>query len=521
MTDSWRTLALTLLATLGVAANARASTVTISPLPGTPAALPATQISFLGAPASSLSAITVVGSRSGHHGGKLRSYASATGASFVPSTPFTPGERVTVAATLAASSAAHRKLTDSFTIAEPRAVSSAEPPTVAGAPAEVQSFQSRPELHPPAVTIDQPARGAAAPGDVFVTPSFGPGQHGPMIFDDAGALVWFDPLAEGESAADLSTQAFHGKNDLTWWQGHTLALGYGVGEDVVADANYKTVAIVRAGNGLKADLHEFTLTAQGAAYVLAYSPVQADLSSVGGSTDGVVLDCVVQEIDVHTGLVMWEWHSLGHIALAASHSTPPSDASTPFDYFHVDDVGVFSNGSIEVSARNTGERYQVDQRRGAVVRAMRAPPTSAFVDGAYSQALGDGARLTTDGLGNVSEASADGALLFAAHLPAGEVSYRALREPWSAQPRQAPAIAARASDGATAVYASWNGASTVDSWQLLAGSKSDRLAPISTTPKSGFETTIPAPNAAYVQVRALSASGKTLAASKIVQPASA
>ena len=47
------------------------------------------------------------------------------------------------------------------------------------------------------------------------------------------------------------------------------------------------------------------------------------------------------------------------------------------------------------------------------------------------------------------------------------------------------------------------------------------MTPVSTTPRSGFETTIPSPPAAYVQVRALSASGKALASSKAIATAGA
>ena len=79
-----------LVATLGLAAQAPAATaarVTISPLPGTPDVMPQTQISFLGAPAATLGSISVVGSISGRHRGRLRSYASAPGASFLPRRP--------------------------------------------------------------------------------------------------------------------------------------------------------------------------------------------------------------------------------------------------------------------------------------------------------------------------------------------------------------------------------------------------------------------------------------------------
>jgi hypothetical protein len=469
MDGSTRLAALALLATLGMAAQAaiaQASTVTISPLAGTPTALAKTQISFLGASARALSAISVVGSRSGRHSGSLRSYASAPGASFVPRTPFQPGERVTVHASLAVAPGTHRTLSDEFTIAKPGEASPLEAATTPGTPADAQSFQSRPELRPPTVTIVHAAGAGVAPGYVFATPSLGAGQHGPMIFDNAGQLVWFDALREGESAADLQTQAFHGKNELTWWQGRTLATGYGAGEDVIANANYKTVAVVKAGNGLRADSHELALTPEGSAYIDAYSPVQSSASSSGAPAGAVTLDCVVQQIDVHTGLVMREWHSFAH------DSAPVPCMADPNGEWP--DVQTLANGGSTTSGDSDPASF--------------------------------------------SELDAQGRLLFEAQLPSGERNYRAYREPWAAQPSEPPAISARTSDGATAVYASWNGATTVTAWQLLTGSSTSHMTVVSTTPKSGFETTIPSLAAAYVQVRALSASGKALATSKAIAP---
>jgi hypothetical protein len=467
MKTGMRLGALALLATLGTTAPASATPVTISPLAGTPTALPSTQISFLGASAKSLSGISVLGSVSGRHSGRLRSYSSATGASFVSSRPFTPGEHVSVRASWAASPKSRGTLTDSFTIAQPAEASTAKLPDTPGTAADVQSFQSEPTLSPPVVTVTHPASATAAPGYVFAAPYLGPGRHGPMIFDNSGDVVWFDPLPGGEDAAAFQTQNFHGKNMLTWWQGQTLAVGYGLGEDVIANANYKTVAIVKAGNGLRADEHEFTVTPEGSAYITAYSPVQA--SSTSASGDGA-LDGVVQRIDVHTGLVMWEWHSLGSVAFAQPHVQPPPDlavAEAPF-------VQTLTGG-------------------GSMTGGAESP--------------------------GFSEVDVRGASVFAGALPAGERSYRVYREPWAGQPSEPPAISARTSGTATAVYASWNGATTVTAWQLLTGSSASRMTPVSTTPKRGFETTIPAPAAAFVQVRALSASGKLLASSKIVRAA--
>ena len=253
------------------------------------------------------------------------------------------------------------------TVATPATLSYESFAPTRGTRADVQSFHSVPTLHPPVVTVHQAAGIASAPGYLFAAPFQGPGQWGPMIFDSAGNLVWFHHETGGFDAADLRAQVLHGRNFLTWWQGRTVSLGFGLGYDVIAGANYRTAAIVRAGNGLLADEHEFTVTPQGIAYIDAYSPVKKNLASTGGARSGVALDCVIQEIDIRTGLVMWEWHSLGHVALGESYSRTPKGAGNAYDYFHLNSVEADADGNLLISARNTSSVLEIDQRTGAVI----------------------------------------------------------------------------------------------------------------------------------------------------------
>ena len=558
-----------------------ASALTISPLPGTPTAMPQTQISFLGAAPGSLSAIVVVGSSSGRHAGRLLAYSAATGVSFIPHTPFTPGEHVSVRARWRDGSTLTNVSTH-FEVAIPVAPPSAGFPVVPGTAADLQSFQSEPGLHPPVVTVHQPATSASAPGYVFAAPFQGPGQWGPMIFDSAGNLVWFHHVGAGEDAADFRTQVYRGKNDLTWWQGNTIILGYGLGEDVIANANYKTVAVVRAGNGMPTDEHEFTVLPDGAALVTAYSPVRWNLSSAGGPAEGIAVDSAVQEVDIHTGAVMWEWRSLGHVDPSQSYSKAPTSPTGYFDYFHVNSAQVLPEGNVLISARNTWTVYEVNianghtiwqlggrqssfklgpgvafayqhhallltpdelsvfddegappvtpPSRGELIRIdtrtrtatlirqlVRSPgPLTTSSQGDVQSLPGGGYMVGWGGLPNFTEFNAQGGVVYDAQLPPGEFSYRVYRLPWAGQPLTPPAVVARTSGSTSTVYASWNGATTVASWQLLTGSGSGHMTAVSTTPCSGFETTIPAPSAPFYEVQALSASGRVLAASKVV-----
>lgn len=70
------------------------------PIPGGHFASPATQITFRGVPTSQFGTITVTGSVSGAHTGTVVADSDGDGGSFIPATPFAPGETVTVSTSL-------------------------------------------------------------------------------------------------------------------------------------------------------------------------------------------------------------------------------------------------------------------------------------------------------------------------------------------------------------------------------------------------------------------------------------
>jgi hypothetical protein len=207
-----------------------------------------------------------------------------------------------------------------------------------------------------------------APGDVFVTPTHGLGQSGPMIIDGHGGLVWFQPAPTGEVATDLKVQSYRGQPVLTWWQGVIAKPGVGFGTDEIYSSSYQPIASVAAGNGYKTDLHDMQITPHGSAFITAYSLVDADLSSVGGSRQGILLDSVLQQIDIGTGLVMFEWHADGHVPLWGSY-TAPGSAGQPWDYFHINSVSLdpWGDGNFIVSSRNTWAAYEISHHTGQIL----------------------------------------------------------------------------------------------------------------------------------------------------------
>lgn len=354
-------------AKLNASALLPGTTLTVAPMPGSYVASPHAQISLLGAPAHTLSDISVHGSQTGDHDGQLKAYSQGDGASFVVSKPFAPSETVTVhgrqeIGTRTVPFAFHFNVAQEDGLAHPPASAKPKPK-----PGEVWTFHSQPGFEVPAVKVDL-GSSQAETGDIFLAPYTGPGQDGPMIFDGSGSLVWFHPLPAGTVATNLQVQSWEGKPVLSWWQGYIPPQGFGEGEEVIADSSYRTLFHLHAGNGYLADLHDFHLQSDGTALMTVFNPVRCDLSSVGGSRGAAVTDTLFQEIDVKTHLVRREWHAVDHAPLSESNASGKSSSTAwPFDYFHLNTVERRRSGGFLLSARNTSALYLVDAATGRII----------------------------------------------------------------------------------------------------------------------------------------------------------
>jgi Arylsulfotransferase (ASST) len=572
--------------TLNRSALLPGTSLAVSPLPDSFDAAPYTQISLLGVPRARLAQLTVSGSVSGVHAGRVVAFSQGDGASFLPAHPFQPGELVTVHGKLLAQGR-WEPFAFRFTVSVPDPIPW-EPPgkESEGTPREVQHYHSAPALNSPTIEVKTGA-GTSATGDIFLAPYSGPGGDGPMISESDGQLVWFDPLPKGTFATNLQVQTFEGQPALTWWQGHIPKQGFGEGEEVIANSSYKQIVHVHAGNGLKADLHDFKLGPNDTALMTVFNPIRCNLTAIHGPQDGAVNDSLFQEIDLRTGLVRRQWDSLDHVALTDSYSTPYGASDEwPYDYFHMNSLDPEPGGEMLISARNTWALYELSEQTGQVLAEAGGKQSTIKMGSGTLTAFQHDATLLPDGLisvfdnggvpivhpqsrgiivaldlktgtetlvsqfehpgaalkagsqGNVQQlssgdlfvgwgaepwfsefSSTSGQLLYDARMPNGDESYRTYRFPWTGTPSGSPAIAAGASGkGPVSVYASWNGATEVASWRVLAGSSSKQLAQVASAPRSGFETTIVTPGPeAYVQVQALNASGAVLGTSAAIK----
>jgi hypothetical protein len=444
-------------------------------------------------------------------------------------------------------------------------------------PVPLPQWQSRPDLKIPALTVTHSEQGASS-DPIFIAPYNAPNeaQAGAVIADSGGQPVWENPIPH-KVTTNFQVQQYRGSPVLTWWEG-SIEYGHGVGEYVIADTSYRTVRRVQAARGLYGDLHEFVITPRDTALLTTYVITNADLSAVGGPRTGTIQDAIFQELDLASGKVLLEWHSLEQIPLQESYSP----VSTDWDFFHINSVALDNDGNVLVSGRSTHTVYKIDKAGTIMWRlggksgdfemgagssfawqhdARRQPDgTLTVFDNGSSPAvekLSRGLILDVDeqamsatllhqythpgvlassqgsvqllangnvfvGWGEtprVSEFDHAGHILFDAVLGSEYECYRAFRLPWSAQPAEAPAIAVAGDAGSRTVYASWNGATEVHRWQLLAGGPSGALQPVSSTRALGFESALPAPVAATrFAVQALDSTGAPLGRSQTVTP---
>jgi hypothetical protein len=242
---------------------------------------------------------------------------------------------------------------------------------------------------PPPLNILTP-NGAVGRGDIFITPTGGTATYanGPEILDRNGHVVWFHAIPAGLTAADFRTQTYRGQPVLTFWQGTGFG-GLSTGTDYIYNDRYQQIATVNAGNGLSADGHEFLITPWNTALVLAYTTATANLTSIGGPANQTVINGVVQEIDIRTGKVLFQWNSADHVPYAQSEQPLPASASTPWDWFHINAVHFDTDGNLLIDARDTWTTYKVNRFTGQIIWQLGGKASSFRLQAGPGQSLND------------------------------------------------------------------------------------------------------------------------------------
>jgi hypothetical protein len=420
----------------------------------------------------------------------------------------------------------------------------------AGPYAPYRHFVSRPDLKPPRVKLLVRTR-YASPGYIFIAPKKKAEQGGPLILDNRGRMIWFMPI-DRRGVTDFRVQHYRGK----------------LGRYSIYDDSYHLITYVRPGNGLSGDMHEFKITSRNTALMTLSHRVRVKTRNV--------LEGAFQEVDIRTGRVLFEWHSVGHVRLTESYYHLPRNPDRTYDYFHINTIEIDRDGNFLVSARNTHTIYKINRKTGSVMWRLGGKRSDFELGKGVRFAWQHDVRRQSDGTLTLFDNEAApkerkqsrGLVLrvderhrtvtvvhsFVHTPPLVSVDQGNMQKlpnghylvGWGHQPyvtefgaHGKPLLDLRfarsgvdsyrayrfswvgrphskptiAVEGDT-LYVSWNGATEVRSWQLLGGPEKKRLRPLLAVPKTGFEAAIPLPaDVPWVAVRALDRLGRSLARS--------
>ncbi|MEK4023338.1 arylsulfotransferase family protein [Sporosarcina sp. FSL W7-1283] len=477
---------------------------------------------------------------------------------------------------------------------------------------QVWHFVSAPHLQPMKVTVNVHEPGTEQ-GYLFVAPytMYGEnmvGQTGALILDEAGNPVWFKSDTPDKQNRNFRMQVYHGLPVLTTWHGTIsgtesanprLPIGDPLPGAVfqIFNQHYQLIETVEAQNGYTADVHEFTITERNTALFTAVKQVPADLTVYGGPAKGYIDNFAIQEVDLSTGELLYEWDVLAHVDPANSMVpvTAAAESKGIWDCFHVNSVEEGPDHTLLISMRNMSAIYHIDKVTGEIIwqlggkqsdftfeqgaefswqhharyrkenrislfdNACCATPDSppagasrglilqldeqhmtAKVDRTYfhdppihasnqgnMQQLPNGNQLIGWGQGPyVSEFKYAGNtegnpalhMIYDMHFPGDNFTYRAFKNEWVGLPLEPPDMRVGVYGKQIAIiYMSWNGATEVEAWKVLAGWNPYAMAVVAFKERNGFETTVKLDGVCpYFQVCALDDVGAVIGKSRMV-----
>jgi hypothetical protein len=382
---------------------------------------------------------------------------------------------------------------------------------------------------------------------------------GSTIYDNAGHVVWYKPSS---SIWVTEPVTYQGQPALAYYQRTKVFAAWNAGYWVILNQSYQKVAEIHAGNGLAADHHELVLTDHGTALIDSYNPVKMDLSQYGGSATATVWEGVVQEVSLTTGQVLFEWHSLKYIPVTDTYvslQTPSVDyfhmnaiaedtdgnlivsgrfvstiikinrstgdvmwrlGGKESDFQFIGDGGpsmqhdvrvvgpstysAFDNGMLRTPHYSRGVTWQVDlfNHTATVTDQWRHNPDLYSSIMGSNRILLNGDRLIGWGLGGNGATTeyAGHTVVFESYFGDFASSYRVFRSVWNATPATPPTLGVQRSGGRVRANVSWNGATDIVRWELLAGPDATHLQVVQTAPYTGYKAVLTTPAASSKRV---------------------
>jgi hypothetical protein len=356
----------------------------LSPVPGSQRVSPRNNVVIrLGAaldPASvARGLLTVTGSISGSHSGRLVLSDDRKTIVYRPDLPFALGEAVSVRLepgvetadggslpavsfgfTISASDPSQMPATIPEEFSWLRRAAPADPrqtdiPPDPGAPYSTPC-DSLPTHYPAPVVLASNDPGSGA---VFIAPfKAGNNDERLLIIDNSGAPLFYRSVSGVGPAFDFKRQP---DGRLTYYLLQPSRF-------IVLDSTYAVVDSFETGNGYVTDVHELQLLPNGHALLMSYDlePVDMSVYVTGGDPNARVYGLILQELDSAKNVV-FQWRSWDHFAFTDCASPGVPLTGSVIDYVHGNAIELDADGNLLLSSRHMNEITKIDRQTGSII----------------------------------------------------------------------------------------------------------------------------------------------------------
>ena len=232
------------------------------------------------------------------------------------------------------------------------------------------------------------------------------GRYG-LVLDNSGRVVWYRRFPNGP-----------GLNFIAQPNGRFAARPTTLdptdsGRWVEVDVLGNETRSLRCARGLSPRLHDLIAEPDGSYWLLCDEPRVMDLSAVGGVATAIVTGTAVQHIGAD-GALLFHWSPFDHFAITDVNEAERRGATV--NWTHGNALDLDADGNLLVSFRNLGEVTKIDVRTGDVLWRLggRAnqftfadTPMPSFVGQHSARAIGPGAILLLDNIGDPSQSRAE------------------------------------------------------------------------------------------------------------------
>ena len=313
--------------------------------------------------------ISISGSKSGNHEGKLILSDDNKTLIFKPLNNFELGESVTVKLNKGSLSENGNKLREFLYIFKTAPYLSKEKnfrieesfqnlKPKKSTSLNKKSFKNSSEALPIGFpTINLISSGNSDEGKFFISPFNAPMSNNNylIILDNNGFPIFFRKM-------DYRCHDFKVQNngELTYYD-------EGAFKFYALNNSFSLIDSFKCGNGYQTDVHELDILPNGHALLLALDiqPYRMDTIVTGGNPNATVMGMIIQELDNDKNVV-FEWRSWDHYKITDAMPDINLTAKN-IDYVHGNALELDNDGNILFSARHMDEVTKIDRTTGDII----------------------------------------------------------------------------------------------------------------------------------------------------------